>query len=53
MVICGAQTDEARRDANKALKSAIRLAKQEWANNFLKSTSTEKLWAAACWRHGR
>jgi Reverse transcriptase (RNA-dependent DNA polymerase) len=51
-VIHGAQTDKARCNANKALKLAIWSAKQEWANNFLKNASTEKLWTAAHWWHG-
>jgi hypothetical protein len=48
-----ANSDDEKRAANKALKSAIKTAKQEWADDFLKDATTEKLWTAARWRHGR
>ena len=53
MTIRNAQSDEDRRAANKALRSAIRSAKQEWANDFLKDATSGDLWTAASWRHGR
>ena len=53
MAVCTAHTNKEKRMANKTLKSAIRSTKQEWANDFLKDATMDKLWMAASWRHGR
>jgi hypothetical protein len=35
------------------LRSTIRTAKKDWANGLLHNATTESLWKAARWRHGR
>ena len=35
---------------NRTLKTVVRAAKREWANNYI---STANIWEVASWRHGR
>ena len=42
-------TDE-RRACNKALKKAVKTAKQNWADQYI---TTANIWEVAAWRHGR
>jgi len=46
-------TSEEKKAAQKNLRSTIRTAKRDWANNLLHNATTDSLWKAACWRHGR
>jgi Endonuclease-reverse transcriptase len=48
-----ATTTKTRKAAQKTLCSTICTAKKDWANNLLHNATTESLWKAACWRHGR
>jgi hypothetical protein len=48
-----AANTETRKAAQKTLRSTIRPAKKDWANNLLHNATTESLWKAARWRHGR
>jgi hypothetical protein len=48
-----AATDEEKKTAQKALRSAIRTAKKDWANGLLHNATPESLWKATRWRHGR
>jgi len=48
-----AATNEEKKAAQKNMRSTIRTAKKDWANNLLRNATTESLWKAARWRHGR
>ena len=48
-----ATTSEEKKATQKKLRSTIRKAKKDWANNLLHNATTESLWKAARWRHGR
>jgi hypothetical protein len=46
----GFWTEEEAREANRHLKSVVREAKRNWANDYI---TTANIWEVAAWRHGR
>ena len=45
-----ATTTDERRACNKTLKTAVRSAKRNWADQYI---TTANIWEVAAWRHGR
>jgi hypothetical protein len=46
----GFWTEEEAREANRHLKRVVRVAKRNWANDYI---TTANIWEVAAWRHGR